>query len=935
MACLGEARGARYGNNWSYTRVQLPDSIMQNLPPEARETIENFQNERDSLQNLLGSDSTMTVDMADSIFRSTIMDSLYSRTFPGDSTSSISGAVVDSVKKYGDKNFLDFPIFLDFADSLIYIPADKDVFMYKSGKVNYQNMELSADYIKLNTTTKNVDADGQLDTTTMERSKVNFTEGPTEYIMDSMVYNMDSGKALIYGVVTEEGEGIMYGGTVKKMKDNVTHMHAGRYTTCDAECPHFYLQMTKATVIPGKYTIFGPSYMVFEDVPLYPITIPFGFFPQQTERNSGIIFPTYGEETVRGFYMQDAGYYFAINDYVDLKLTGSIYSLGSWDFKLNSNYAWRYKFKGSVGLSYAETVAGEYGSEDYSLSSGFKVTWSHTQDSKFSPSSTFSASVDFTSNSSYNKYNSTDLSDMTTTTSNSTIAYSKSWSGTPMSLSANATYSMNNQDTTLTMSFPNITFNVSSISPFERKNATGSEKWYEKISFTYNMQLKNSVTSLKQSEFFKEEMWNTMKTGMKHTIPVSASFSIGGVFNVTPSFNYNETWYLRKTERTWNPSTETVDYDTINGFYRISNYTLAVSMNTKLYGTYTVGGNKSGTKKPAIFRHVLTPTVSLSYAPDYGAESYGYWKTVQSSAEGATTKYSPYSDGIFGTSSSSATAAVSFSLANTLEAKIPSDYDTTGYKKISIIDALSISSSYNFLADSLNLANFSVSLRIPVVTGYTLSLSATLDPYAVQDGKKVNRFMVEEGGLARLTSLSFSAGYGFKSKSSGKTSNTPSINNPATNNSGNRMSNQMQGDFFAQEAMDEGVPLSAMDLAYAAAGQYYDFAIPWSLNVNYSFSYSKPLETESIIQTVNASGSVSLTDKWAISGGIAYDLQDNEFTPSTVQITRDLHCWQLSFSWVPVGTRQSWSFTLQAKSSMLSDVLKWDKESGYSSSYYY
>ncbi|MFI3288118.1 MAG: putative LPS assembly protein LptD [Rikenellaceae bacterium] len=840
--------------------------------------------------------------------------------------------IPDSVK-YGNKNFLDAPIFLDFADSLVYIPSTRDVFMYKTGKITYSKQELSADYIKLNTDTKLVEAEGVVtDTVTQERSQVIFVDGAADYEMDSMTYNLDSGKALIHGVKTVEGEGIMYGGTVKKMKDNVTHMHAGRYTTCDADCPHFYLQMTKATVVPNKVTVFGPAYLVFEDVPLYPLTIPFGFFPQKTERNSGVIIPSVGEESARGFYLDDLGYYFAINDYVDLKLTGSIYSLGSWNTDISSNYAWRYKFKGSVNISFAETIYGEIGSYDYVNSQGFSVKWTHTQDAKFSPSSTFSASVNFTSNSTYDKYNSSSLSDAMNTQTSSTIAYSKSWSGTPISLSVNASYNQNNQDSTITMGLPTMVLNVSRVTPFQRKNLVGGEKWYEKISFTYNMEYQSRVSSLDQELLFKDEMWDQVQMGVKHTLPVSASFNIGGVFNLTPSFSYNEKWYFKKTEQTWNDETESIDYDTLSGFYRLYDYSVSLGMNTTIYGEYTLG-----TKKKSIFRHVMTPTISLSYAPDFGAASYGFWKTVQSSADGSTTEYSPYSGSLYGTGSSSATAQVSFSLSNTLEAKIPSDKDTSGFKKVKIIEGLSISSSYNFLADSLKLNPFSVSLRIPIVTGYTLNLSGTLDPYALQDGKKVDRFLVEEGGFLRVTSLSFSAGYSFKSKaSSSKSSSGPAaINDPDRNNSGNNYTAQVQNDNLVEQAIANGEQISPLDRAYVVAGQYYNFAIPWSLNFDYSFRYSNSTGDASVTQTVNASGSINLTDKWAISASLGYDIEMGEITPGTVQVTRDLHCWQMSFSWVPVGYRQSWSFTIQAKSSMLSDLLKYDKDQSFYDNYYY
>ncbi len=833
-----------------------------------------------------------------------------------------------------DEPFLDAPIFLTFGDSLVYLPETKDVYLYKSGKVEYDGRELASDYMNLNTETKQIHATGVLDTTTNTMGKVDFLDGGTPYVMDSMYYNMDSGKALIHGVKTKDGEGILFGGTVKKMKDNVTHMHGGRYTTCDADCPHFYLQMTKATVVPGDVTVFGPAYLVFEDVPLYPITIPFGFFPQKKERNSGIIIPSIGEENVKGFYLRDLGYYWAINDYVDLQFMGSIYSLGSWNVGLSSSYALRYKFRGSVDLSYSKDVFGEVGSLDYVNQQGFSVRWSHQQDPKFSPSSTFSASVNFTSSATYNKYNSDNLEDVLSAQTSSTIAYSKNWEGTPFSLSMNASYNQSIRDSTISLGLPSLVFNVSRVSPFKRKNPVGGERWYEKISFTYNLDFQNRVDGIKQDLLFKQEMWDQMKTGVKHTIPVSASFNIGGVFSITPSFTYNEKWYFKRVDQNWDADTETVLMDTTSGFFRLYDYSLSLSMNTKLYGTYTIGK-----KKPAIFRHVMTPTMSLSYAPDFGAARYGFWKTVQTDTEGGTREYSPYAGGIYGTGSSSPTASISFGLSNTLEAKIPTDKDSSGFKKISIIEGFSINSSYNFLADSLNLAPLSVQLRIPVVQSYTLTLNATFDPYALgENGQRINRFLVQDGGFLRLTNFNFSAGYGFKSKASPSNASAnrggvPAINDPQNNTNGQNFNDLKQGDFFAEEAAEEGV-LSPWDRAYIAAGEYYDFSIPWSLNLNYSFTYTNSGGTINRMQTINASGSVNLTQKWGVSMSAGYDIEKKSITPGTVQITRDLHCWQMSFSWVPVGFRQSWSFTIQAKSSMLADLLKWDKNSSFLDNYY-
>ena len=828
------------------------------------------------------------------------------------------------------KPMLDVPIHIKFQDSLVYEPQSKDFLVYNKGDIEYERNNLKADYMRLNTSTKQVAARGVMDTTTHQMSRVEFVDGGTTYQIDSIVYNMESGKAVIHGVNTKEGEGILFGGKAKKMKDNVVHMHNGRYTTCDATCPHFYLQMTKGTTVPGKNTVFGPAYMVIEDVPIYFLGLPFGFFPQKRERNSGFIMPEIGEEAIKGFFLRNGGYYFAISDYVDLRLTAGIYTLGSWEANLASNYAKRYTFSGNFSFSYAYNQIGEPGTKDAQQTSGMQIRWTHQQDPKFRPSSTFSASVNFTTNSSYNKYNSNNLQDYLSSQTTSSIAYSKNWAGTPFSLSMNASYSQNTRDSIFTMNLPNLVFNVSRVTPFKRKEAVGQERWYEKISFTYNMDFQNRLENVKQSQFMQQGMWDKLRTGVQHQLPISASFNAFGALSITPGLSYTERWYFRSVNQNWSEAENKVVVDTTNGFYRVYNYSANLSLNTKLYGTYTVGR-----KKVSTFRHVFTPRVGGSWSPDFGSEGYGFWREVQTNSKGDKQFYSPFQNELFGVPGRGASAAINFGIDNTLEAKIPSDKDTTGFRKIKIIEQLSISSSFNFLADQFKLAPFSVSLRIPIVKNYTLQLSGTLDAYATENGQRINEFLVNRGGFLRLTNLSWSFGYGFKSKDSAPTSGSgqPAINNPSNNQNGQMFNQGLEANnFFSQQA--EAAQRAQVERARMAAAQYYDFSIPWSVNLNYTFSYSNPVGTPQLTQSINANASVNLTQKWAISMSGGYDFQMGKITPGTVQITRDLHCWQMSFSWVPVGLRQSWSFTIQAKSAMLSDMLKWKKDNSFWDNYY-
>lgn len=843
---------------------------------------------------------------------------------------SLQQAAVDTTPKGPKKPLLDAPINIKFQDSLVYEPQTKDFLVYKQGEVTYEGKVLKADFMKLKIDTKSILARGVMDTTTKTITRTTFVDEGTNYDMDSIAYNMDSGKAMIHGVHTKEGEGILFGGKVKKMKDNVVHMHNGRYTTCDAKCPHFYLQMTKGTTVPGKNTVFGPAYIVFEDVPLYFLGLPFGFFPQKRERNSGIIFPEVGEEAIKGFFIRNGGYYFAINDYVDLALRGGWYTLGSWEASLSSAYSKRYTFNGNFSFSYASDQIGEKGTPNAITSSGMNIRWTHQQDPKFRPSSTFSASVNYMNNSAYSKYNSTNLQDYLSSQTSSSIAYSKNWQGTPFSISINASHSQNTQDSSISMSLPSFVFNVSRVAPFKRREAVGGEKWYEKISFTYNMDFQNRVDNVPEKYFFQKQMFDKMKLGFQHNIPISASFNLFNALSITPSASYTERWYFRSINQTWDDMTEKVITDTTSGFYRVFNYNASISMNTKLYGTYVVGR-----KKPVTIRHVFTPRISASYAPDFGAFGYGFWKEVQTNKKGDKSVYSPFQNELYGVPGRGASGSLSFGIENTLEAKVPSEKDTSGYRKIKIIEALSISSSYNFLATEFQLAPFAVSLRFPIVKNYSVQLQGAFDAYAVENGQRINEFLVNRGGFLRLTQLSFSFGYGFKSKDSPRTNDSgrPAINNPTNNNNGQAFNETLGANsFFDQQAL--AAQRAQIERARMAAAQYYDFSIPWSVNFNYSFNYSNPTGKAQITQSINANASVNITSKWAISGSAGFDLQAMKLTPGSIQITRDLHCWQMSFSWVPVGLRQSWSFTIQAKSSMLSDLLKWKKDNSFWDNYY-
>ena len=817
-------------------------------------------------------------------------------------------------------------------DSLVYDVRSGKLYMFGQSEVRYTDLQIKAERITLDLDDKTVAAQGKMDTLLETYVRPQFIQDKTTYELDSVRYNIDTKKALIWGAHTQEGEGIITGGLVKKMPDDVLHMKGGTYTTCDADHPHFYLQMTKGTVEPKKKVVFGPAYMVIEDVPFYLLGVPFGFFPQQGARHSGFILPQAGEEATRGFFLRDGGYYFVFNDYLDLKLTGGIYTLGSWEAGAESSYRKRYKYNGRVQFDFAKDIFGEKGSTDYVNQRNLRLQWTHQQDPKFRPNSTFSASVNY-STSKYNKYNATDMNDYLAAQTSSSIAYSKNWAGKPFSLTVNASHSQSMRDSTMSLTLPTFVFNVTRINPFKRKNAVGKERWYEKIAFTFQTNFSNSVSSFKQNEFMKKGMFDRMRFGFDHRLPVSASFNVLKYLNITPSINYHERWYFRKIYRDWNPETERIENtDTTRGFYRVYDYSAALSTNTRLYGTYVLG--RKGMIK---LRHVMAPSLSFSYTPNFGKARYGYYRTIQSDKHGGTTTYSPFANEMYGVPGNGESMNLSFGINNTLEMKVPSARDTSGFRKIKIFEAFNINSGYNFLADSLKLNVFSVNVRTTIVKGLSLNMNATFDPYmADENGRRIDRFVAAHGkGIARLTSFSTGFSYGFSSKARRGSANTPASNNP-NNNTRSEVEAALNdpnqnGGFFDQT---ENQYATAMRRAQMLATQYYDFNIPWSFSFNYNFSFSRPGRTISRMQTVSFNGSVNLTEKWAVEFGAGYDFVQNKLTPGTVMIRRDMHCLQATLSWVPVGFRQSWTFSIRAKSSVLADLVKYKKTNSFIDNYY-
>lgn len=799
-------------------------------------------------------------------------------------------------------------------DSVVFDARNKMIYSYRDGDVTYQGMNLKADYMRVDMQTKDIFAHGFSDTTeTGEpmQTKPEFSDGGAPYAMDTITYNLDSRKALIKGIATQQGDGWLIGNRVKMQPDESIHIRDGLYTTCDCtDHPHFYINMTQAKVIPGKKIIAGYSYLVMEDVPIYFPGIPEAFFPVQTGPKSGILMPTYGEDA-KGFFIRDLGYYFTLGEHMDLAIRGGIYTLGSWEVSAVSQYVKRYKFRGNFNLSYSSIRTGEKGQPDYVNQNNYRIQWSHSQDAKANPGSTFSASVNLTS-SGYSRYSATTVNDILATQTNSSISYSKNWEGTPFSLSLNLAASQNSRDKTISVTLPTITFNVASFNPFKRKEAVGKTRWYEKIKMSYSMKMTNTV-SAKEDTIFTKETLNKMKNGIQHTIPVSTSLTLFNYINVSPSFNYTERWYFKKVSQQWNNETKTVDtLDPEYGFWRIYNYNASVSANTTIYGTYTA---KKKERKLQAVRHTLTPNIGFAYSPDFSRQRYGFYETVQTDTTGRFKVYSPFTDNAYGVPGSGQQFNLTFGLSQSLEAKVRTK-DTV--KKIKIIDQISISGSYNFLADSMRLSNLPIQLRTTIYQNIGLNLSLTLDPYEVSpQGVRYNKLMWARGLPGRIQSVSWSFGYSFKSRED------------KSQVAGNDITSY-PAEYFNAWSDPYGQLNPAMRRQWMA-GQYYDFSIPWNLGFNYSISYNAQYVNngttgyrKKINQTLSVNGSVRLTPKTMITATTGYDFASRKMSMTSISITRDLHCWQMSFMWIPFGNHKSWSFNIGVKAASLAD-LKYDK----------
>lgn len=837
----------------------------------------------------------------------------------------------DSTSRFIKKK-VDLDNIVEFSakDSLI-LEGKNSAFMYGESKITYGDINLSANKIRMDMKSSVVHAEGVPDSIGDISGTPVFKDNSGEYSSKTMKYNFKSKKGFISDVVTQQGEGYLTGGQTKKMENDEYYIQNGRYTTCDDhEHPHFYFQITKGKMKPKKNVVTGPVYMVLADVPL-PIAVPFGYFPFTSEYSSGIIVPTFGDDYQRGFYLRDGGYYFAINDNMDLALTGEIYTRGSWGLNAQSTYMKRYKFSGNFNLSYITTITGDKGEADYTKGKNFKIAWQHSQDAKANPNMSFSASVNFTTSGyTRNDLNSYYSNDFTENTKSSTVNMTYRPSNSKWSFSTTANVAQRTADSTLTVSFPNLTVSLSQVAPFKRKRSVGDEKWYEKIKLSYSGVFQNQLTA-NQDQFFKKSLIKDWRNGMRHTVPVSATFNIFKYLNVTPNITLNDRMYTSKIRRQWDPAASAEVCDTTYNFYNLLEFSGGISFDTKIYGFFKP--MKFLGDKVQMIRHVITPTVSFSASPDFSSPGWGYYGryayTDKNTGEIKTKKYSYFQHGIFGAPGQGKSGTVNFSIANNLEMKVKSDEDSTGVKKVSLIENFTATQSYNFAADSLRWSNINTTMLLRLTKGFNLNLSATWDVYTYQlnaagNPVRVNRTRLQAGkGLGKLSSTGTSFSYTINNntfKKKNKENKTGQEEEKKQNNTSSQQNNNNTQNSGGTQFNSDG---------YAV----WDF--PWSLSVNYSVSYSygsfnkKKLEYNGRwTQNLSFSGNVRPTKNWSMNFSTSYDFDAKKIAYMNCSISRDLHCFTMSASFVPVGPYKSYNFHIAVKSSLLSD-LKYDKHSDY------
>ena len=862
-----------------------------------------------------------------------------------DSTA-IDTTAADSAKR---KPGIDAPVDYECTDSLVYDAETRLVHLYGKAQVKYMDMTLNAAKITMNMDSSMVRAAGERDTAGILQDKPVYSQGSDNYHSELMAFNFKTKKGYITNVETTQGDGFMQSQHSKRAADGTLYLEHAKYTTCDAKHPHFYIALSRAKVRPGKESVFGPAYLVVADVPL-PLAVPYGFLPFNKKYSSGFIMPSYGDETSRGFYLRDGGYYFAINDYMDIKALGEIYTKGSWGLSAETNYRKRYRYNGNFYISFLRTVDGEKNMPDYAVTKSLKVQWTHSKDAKASPNTTFSARVNFASE----NYERSNLESMynplayTQSTRASSVSFSHTFPSIGLNIAGSTNLTQSLRDSSVSMTLPDLSISLNRFYPFRRKHQAGKERWYEKISMSYTGSLSNSINT-KEDKLFKSNLVKDWRNGMQHRIPIDATFQVFKYINISPQFSLRDIMYTNRVMRSWDETTQKEVADTTYGFYNLYDWSLGVSANTTLYGFYKPWRKLFGDKIIAV-RHVFQPSVSFSYAPDFPSSHYGYQRTyVKTDANGevSTVTYSPYSGGIYSYPSGTKQGMITMSVSNNVEMKVKSDRDTTGERKISIIDELYGALSYNMAAETRPWSNLNTRIRLKLTKNYTFSMAAVFATYAYafdKNGRVVTSDRTEwsYGRFGRFQGMSQNLSYTFNNETLSKLFSRRSDRSTASNDETDTDTDTDAEDANIDPDLRNAKKGGKQKKQKAKVDEdgYLRFSLPWSFTVSYGISMAEDRSKQinvrrmrypySFTQTMNFSGYLRIAEGWNISFTSGYDFNYHELSMTTASVSRDLHCFEMSCS-VVLRPYSSFNFTFRARANELADALKWDKRSSYSS----
>ncbi len=807
--------------------------------------------------------------------------------------------------------------------------VNKRVILVKDAVVNYGDLEIKADSIAFDMSTNLLFAIGRKDTSGTVVGSPSFKEGSQEFESKDLLYNFKTRKAVVRNIITKQADGLLHSNFTKLLEDGTSNIMKSTYSTCDLDTPHFYINLPRAKVYPGEKIVSGPGNLVLEGIPL-PLVIPFGYFPVNTKKAaSGLLFPQIGEENQRGYSLTDGGYYFALSQYFDLTIKGSVYSNGSWLATAQTSYNRRYKYNGNFSFNYANNIAGHKGLDDFSQSTNYKLGWIFTQDAKASPGSRFSASVNMSS-SGYEKANSYVVADHVTTQKQSSVSYSKTWEGTPFNFAISANHSQNTKKNTVQLDLPKGNFNVGRIYPLKSKNSSGPTKWYQELQFQYSSSFDNKINTY-DSVLFTKAVWDTLDNGFKQEVPVSLQLRPFKNFSISPNMTYSAVMYSKRTHHYWDEDQEKVLKETTKGIFygQAINPSISASYNPQIFGMYTF--NNPDARLQAI-RHVMKPSVSFSYVPAIPGLSSDMYEHVQVDTTGLRYQdYSIYEGNIYGTPSlSRKSGTVSFGLVNIVEGKMFARNDTTGKaKKIKIIDNFAINTSYNVFADSLKWSPVTMSMRTTLLNNFNISLNSAFSLYGLDPlGRTHNTFdLAQNGKLMRMTNFTASVDFSLSELLAGDKSKSKT--NPATSSSGNNMYDT--GFEGGPGGTNQGDQHNQSPVVRDAWG-YQQFDVPWTMNMSYSLGYSKPGYKSTLTQAIAMNGNVTLTKNLAINYVSGYDFRAKAITMTSVGIRRDLHCWEMNLNWIPVGSLKGWNFTIRAKASVLGD-LKYERRKDYHDSY--